>query len=112
MPNSDIFKRGTVELVVLLVLSYKDMYGYEIVKTVEEKSGGRFSLPLGTLYPVLYRFSENGLISDYDEVVNRRIRKYYHLEEKGYEYYRYILEEYRKISEGIDMITKAVDENE
>ena len=112
MTNSDNFKRGTVELVVLSVLSEKDMYGYEIVKAVNEKSGGRFILPLGTLYPIFYRFSENGYISDYDEVVDKRLRKYYHLEEKGREYYSEILGEYKRISEGVEMILKAVDEDE
>ena len=86
MQNTDNFKRGTVELIVLSVLSQKDMYGYELVKTISEKSNKNFELPLGTLYPVLYRFVENGLISDRDEVVNKRLRKYYHLEEKGKEY--------------------------
>lgn len=112
MPNADNFKRGTVELVVLAVLSQKDMYGYEIVKAVEKMSDGRFSLPLGTLYPVFYRFSENGYISDYDEIINKRMRKYYHLEEKGKEYYRELLGEYLKISEGIDLILKAVESDE
>ena len=112
LPNTDNFKRGTVELTVLSVLSQKDMYGYEIVKAVSEKSGGLFSLPLGTLYPVFYRFSENGYISDFDVIVNKRLRKYYHLEEKGREYYKELLWEYRKISRGVDMILKAVEENE
>lgn len=112
MPNTDNFKRGTVELVVLSVLTKKDMYGYEIVKAVNEKSGGRFTLPLGTLYPIFYRFTESGYITDYDKVVNKRLRKYYHLEEKGREYYEEMLCEYRKISEGVELILKAVDKNE
>ncbi|MBQ3537486.1 MAG: PadR family transcriptional regulator [Clostridia bacterium] len=112
MSNTDNFKRGTVELVVLSVLSRKDMYGYEIVKAVNEESEGRFTMPLGTLYPVFYRFSENGYISDYDKVVNKRLRKYYHLEEKGREYYKEILSEYIKISEGVNMILKAVENDE
>lgn len=112
MSNTDNFKRGTVELVVLSVLSRKDMYGYEIVKAVNEESEGRFTLPLGTLYPVFYRFSESGYISDYDKVVNKRLRKYYHLEEKGREYYKEILSEYIKISEGVNMILKAVENDE
>ncbi len=110
MPNTDNFKRGTVELVVLGVLIKKDMYGYEIVKAVEEMSEGRFSLPLGTLYPIFYRFAENGYISDYDEVINKRLRKYYHLEEKGRAYYEELLNEYRKISQGVELILKAVEE--
>lgn len=107
--NTDNFKRGTVDLVVLNVLSEKDMYGYEIVKAVQEKSGGNFELPLGTLYPVLYRFLENGYLSDRDEIVNKRLRKYYHLEEKGRLFYVKLLEEYRKISEGVNMILEGGD---
>lgn len=105
--NTDNFKRGTVDLVVLSALRDKDMYGYEIVKAIEEKSGGRFQLPLGTLYPVLYRFLENGYLSDRDEIVNKRLRKYYHLEKKGEEFYEAALAEYRKISEGVNMITQG-----
>ncbi len=110
--NTDNFKRGTVDLVVLSVLREKDMYGYEIVKAIEEKSGGRFQVPLGTLYPVLYRFLENGCLTDRDEIVNKRLRKYYHLESKGEEFYKQALAEYRKISVGVDMITKGGDGNE
>ena len=40
MQNTDSFKRGTVDLAVLCVLKEKDMYGYEIVKAVGEKSDG------------------------------------------------------------------------
>ena len=113
--NTDSFKRGTVDLAVLSVLREKDMYGYEIVKAVSEKSGGQFELPLGTLYPVLYRFVENGYLSDRDEIVNKRLRKYYHLEESGKEYFLALLEEYRKISAGINLIIGTVnrdDENQ
>lgn len=112
MQNTDNFKRGTVELVVLSVLSQKDMYGYELVKTISEKSEKHFELPLGTLYPVLYRFVENGLISDRDEVVNKRLRKYYHIEEKGKEYYDQLLDEYKKISMGVNLILEAGEGNE
>lgn len=110
LPNADNFKRGTVELVVLSVLAKRDMYGYEIVKEVERLSNGRFTLPLGTLYPIFYRLSESGYITDYDEVSNKRLRKYYHLETVGREYYEELLAEYKKISEGIEMILRTVEE--
>lgn len=112
MLNTDSFKRGTVDLVVLSVLMQRDMYGYEIVKTIKDKSHGNYEIPLGTLYPVLYRFIENGYLSDRDEIVNKRLRKYYHIEEKGREFYRELLEEYNKISLGVDLITKAVNDGE
>ena len=109
MPGSDIFKRGTVELAVLSVLLEEDMYGYEIVRRIAEKSEGNFTLPLGTLYPVLYRFSQSGYITDRDEIVGKRLRKYYHLEKNGEEYYFSLLEEYKKITKGVDLITESGD---
>lgn len=110
--NTDSFKRGTVELVVLSVLCQKDMYGYEIVRSVAEKSEGNYEIPLGTLYPVLYRFVENGYLTDKDEIVNKRLRKYYHLEDKGREYYEALLTEYNKIASGVDLITRKVKKGE
>ena len=112
MLNTDSFKRGTVDLAVLSVLGEKDMYGYEIVKAVLEKSGGQFELPLGTLYPVLYRFVENGYLSDRDEIVNKRLRKYYHLEDSGKEYFLALLDEYKKISAGINQLLGTVNRDE
>ncbi len=53
MPNADSFKRGTVEIAVLAVLREEDLYGYQIVQRIAEKSDGFFTLPLGTLYPAL-----------------------------------------------------------
>ena len=110
--STESFKRGTVDLVVLSVLTEKDMYGYEIVKAVEEKSGGNYTIPLGTLYPVLYRYLESGYLTDRDEIVGKRLRKYYHLEDKGREHFREMLAEYKKISAGVELITKAVDNSE
>ncbi|MCM1363722.1 MAG: PadR family transcriptional regulator [Faecalibacterium sp.] len=112
MLGSENFKRGTTELVVLCVLQKEDMYGYQIVQEIEKLSNGNYKLVLGTLYPVLYRFVENEYVSDRDEIVNKRLRKYYHLEEKGREYYKQLLDEYRKISAGVELITKGGEEND
>lgn len=110
--NNENFKRGTIELVVLSVLQKKDMYGYEIVKEISKQSEENYTTPIGTLYPVLYRFVENGYITDRDEIVNKRLRKYYHLEEKGREYYRELLGEYLKNTRGIELIIKGGEDGE
>lgn len=106
MPG-DVFKRGTVELAVLSVLQKEELYGYQIVQKITQLSGGKFVFPLGTLYPVLYRFVENGYVSDRDDVVNGRLRKYYRLEEPGRAYYQTLLEEYRRTAEGLELIVKG-----
>ena len=112
MPSTDHFKRGTAELAVLSILKEKEMYGYEIVKAITEKSKGYFSLPLGTLYPILYRFVENGLVSDRDDIVNKRLRKYYRLEEKGMQYCKEMQVEFEKISKGVNNILGTVTDDE
>lgn len=112
MVNNENFRRGTIELVVLAVLQKKDMYGYEIVKAIAEKSEGNYVTPIGTLYPVLYRLVENGYISDRDEIVNKRLRKYYRLEAAGRQYYAELLSEYQKNVAGIDLIIKDGEQSE
>jgi DNA-binding PadR family transcriptional regulator len=58
---------------------------------------------------VLYRFTENGYITDHDEIVGKRLRKYYHLEKRGKAYYNTLLSEYKKIAKGVELITEGED---
>ena len=101
----DNFKRGTAELLVLHLLQTEDLYGYQITHAFEEKSGGAYTMLEGSLYPILYKLTEAGYISDYVMPAGKkRTRRYYHMEEKGREYYRVILSEYLQIAESIDKI--------
>ena len=55
-------KKGVLELLVLELLCSKPSYGYELLVALREKSEGLFSLKEGTLYPILYRLEDEGLI--------------------------------------------------
>jgi len=48
-------KRGSLELIVLHLLSPGEAYGYEIVSRLTADSDGALAVSDGTLYPVLYR---------------------------------------------------------
>lgn len=103
--NQDNFKRGTAELLVLHLLQKEDLYGYQITHAFEEKSNGAYTMLEGSLYPILYRLTELGYITDYTKLVGkRRTRRYYHLEESGREYYKEILNDYLTIINSIDKI--------
>lgn len=103
--NQDNFKRGTAELLVLHLLQKEDLYGYQITHSFEEKSGGDYTMLEGSLYPILYRLTELGYITDYTKLVGkRRTRRYYHIEDSGREYYKVILNEYLTIINSIDRI--------
>ena len=55
-------KKGVLEMLVLEAVCRKDTYGYELLSTLREASGGLFTLKEGTLYPILYRLEDDGMI--------------------------------------------------
>ena len=48
--------KGSSSLLVLSVLGTGDMYGYQIIKEIEQRSEFVFSFKEGTLYPILHGF--------------------------------------------------------
>lgn len=79
----DDSKRARTEFLVLLALSSCSMHGYEIAKSIEERSMGFFRLPFGSLYPVLHRLEKEGLISAKWDEVTEKPKKTYSLTSKG-----------------------------
>jgi DNA-binding PadR family transcriptional regulator len=60
------------------------MYGYQIIKELEEKSQGYFKYKEGTLYPALHRLEKaNLLVGKWEATSGGRQRRYYHITEKG-----------------------------
>lgn len=98
-------KRGTIELVLLSLLSQKDMYGYEICQQLKDLSRGMYVVTEGSLYPALYRLIERGCITDRSEKVGkRRTRVYYHIEPAGFDYLNEIKQEYFSMHNGILLV--------
>ena len=84
MNNKSNFRRGSVELLILHLLSQQDYYGYEISTLIREQTDGYLNIPVGSLYPALYKLIDAGYISDYKKQVGRRqVNVYYHLEDSG-----------------------------
>lgn len=76
LPTRDLH-RGNAELLVLALLSERDMYGYEIIHELHERSFGYFNLEEGLLYPTLHRLEHEGLAVSEWRTVNGRRRRYY-----------------------------------
>jgi PadR family transcriptional regulator PadR len=78
-------KRGSLELIVLHLLSLGEAYGYEIVTALTERTNGGLEVTDGTLYPVLYRLERGGYVAVRWETPLRGVpRKYYHLTKAGH----------------------------
>ncbi len=99
------FRRGVMSLVVLALLEREDMYGYQLVEEVSKRSGGLITTQEGSLYPVLYKLEDAGLISSRKiPVGKRRQRILYHLEPAGTQQLREMVAEYRSVVQGVFMI--------
>jgi len=78
-PFETEMNRGFLQVLVLVLLE-KDMYGYSMVKHMEEK---RYALEENTLYPLLRRLEKKGLIKGNWDVSNDRPRKFYVITKDG-----------------------------
>lgn len=74
---------GGMNLLILHLLSERDMYGYEMVIELANRSSEVFQMKEGTLYPLLHRLEKEGSVSAYEEKKDGRVRRYYHLTRKG-----------------------------
>ena len=84
MEVSQELLKGTIVPMVLKLLSERSMYGYEIIKLVNERTANVFQWKEGTLYPWLHRLEEDGMVDSYWEAgAGDRKRKYYRITPKG-----------------------------
>lgn len=98
-----------LEMLFLKILDEKDCYGYEITRTLKERTNGKINVKEGTMYPILYKFEDIGYITSEKKLVGKRMtRVYYHLEPSGKEYLDKIYSEYKEM---INVINDLMEGN-
>lgn len=98
-------RRGTLELILLKLLSEEDMYGYQISTTLEERSNHEFKLKEGTLYPVFYRLEDAGYIEARWETPDRgKPRKYYSLTKAGSVHLDQLMSDWKDFVKTVNML--------
>lgn len=76
--------KGNIDSLLLCLIGQQPMYGYQIIRELENQSQGYFKYKEGTLYPALHRLEKRGLmIAKWQATAGGRQRRYYHLTEKG-----------------------------
>ena len=83
---------GNTSMLLLQLLSERDMYGYEMIETLGKRSENLFELKAGTLYPLLHTMESQKLLFSYEAEVMGKVRKYYGITTEG----RIALEEKKK----------------
>ncbi|MCL2117820.1 MAG: PadR family transcriptional regulator [Planctomycetaceae bacterium] len=100
--------RGHIETIILAHLVSGDSYGYEMNRSVQEKSGGKYELKEATLYSAFRRLENGQQIRSYwgDETTGAR-RRYYAITETGRKTYAQNLSDWEKAKVLIDQLIHA-----
>ncbi len=85
--NKEMIK-GYIESIILSLLEDEDLYGYDIAKKIRNTSQETFEIKEGTMYVVLKRLENNGLVESCwdDSISGGGRRKYHHITDKGKKY--------------------------
>lgn len=91
---------GNVETILLAELLEGANYGYGLVKAINDRHVGALALGEGTIYPVLYRMEEKGLVAaEMRQMPSGRERKYYALTPDGHRALEANLKEWSALAE-------------
>jgi len=101
--RNNIFK---LDLLVLSILKRKDCYGFEIATIINQETNNLFLIKEGVLYPILYKLEQSGFISSSEQIMNRKLRVYYHLTELGQEELTVMELDFQKKVEAIQSVLK------
>ena len=97
------FRKGALELCVLSQLKQEDRYGYELTEVISKE----LAVKAGTLYLILKRLKDNDYVETYlVESAEGPARKYYHLTEKGREYFISLKKEWEEFVLAVGRIIK------
>src|SRR5436305_10150853 len=76
--------KGHLDMIVLTALAAGPAHGYAVIEEIRRRSGEKFDLPEGTVYPALHRLEEAGLLSSrWTTAESGRRRRVYALTKRG-----------------------------
>jgi transcriptional regulator len=82
--QADLYKQGTLELLILRLLSSGTLNGWDIMQRIQLVSGEVLSVTPGSLYPALHRLESRELISSaWRQSENNRKARFYALTARG-----------------------------
>src|SRR5690348_7143916 len=103
--TADLFKQGTLELLILRLLSSGSLNGWDIMQRIQLSSGEVLSVTPGALYPALHRLEARNLISAvWRQSDNNRKAKFYGLTARGRKQLDAQRREWERFSGAINLI--------
>ena len=83
MTEGKTVSSGNISMLLLQLLSEKDMYGYEMIEELEKRSEYVFSLEAGTMYPLLHAMESKKHLVSYEKEAQGKMRRYYTITKQG-----------------------------
>ncbi|MFD2210422.1 PadR family transcriptional regulator [Virgibacillus halophilus] len=103
------FKKGILEICVLVLLDKKDRYGYELVQKISEN----VEISEGSIYPLLRRLTKEGFFTTYlQESTGGPSRKYYKLTDTGRKHLRDQMQEWKEFSSAVNQLIEDGEKGE
>ncbi len=96
-----------LEPLLLASLEAGPAHGYHLIERLRERSGGRFDLPEGSVYPALHRLEQRGLLTSAWESHAGRRRRVYRLSERGLHALHAARAEWRRFSQAFSNAMNA-----
>ncbi|WP_367566672.1 PadR family transcriptional regulator [Lacrimispora sp.] len=92
-------------MLVLKLLKQQSMYGYQIIRELEQQSHHVFQLQEGTLYPILHSLEQQGAVTSHKQIAdNGRVRKYYAITSHGQKLLKEKTEEWNTYQTAINQV--------
>ncbi len=100
--------QGTLDLLILKVISLESMSGWAIAKRISQISNDILQVQQGSLYPALHRLENQGWIkAEWLNTENNRRARYYSLTAAGRKQLKSELESWRRLSGAIGLVIEA-----
>ncbi len=109
MSKPSTLVQGTLDLLILKVLSLGPMHGWAVGQRIEQVTAGVLQVQQGSLYPALHKLEQQGWIrAKWGDSENRRRAKYYSLTAAGRKWLAQEQKSWESLSGAIGLVLKTV----
>jgi PadR family transcriptional regulator PadR len=102
--TNPVFLNGVPELLVLRLLSSREMYGYQIVEEIRNQTAEALSFGEGCIYPYLHYLEAEKQVSSQRREVDGRSRNYYKLTPRGRKRLAELSTEWKRVTSGVSLL--------
>jgi PadR family transcriptional regulator PadR len=95
---------GVPELLVLQLLASREMYGYELARSIRVLTTDAVAIGESVLYPALHLLEQRGLVKGRRRTVDGRTRVYYTITAKGRRRLEHLTDHWRRIAGGVEAV--------